>query len=100
MKHLSSCQLLAHTKALVDDERRATVALIEHLAEISRRRLFAERGFSSMWEFCTQELGLSEGADQRRLQAMRLLEETPEAAQLIRSGKLSLSNAAKMQSFR
>ena len=34
MKHLNSQELLARTKTLVSQERSATLALIEHLAEI------------------------------------------------------------------
>lgn len=100
MKHLTSTELLARTKNLVQEERRATLALIEHLAEIERRRLYAELGFASLWEFATQELGLSEGAAQRRLQAARLLQDVPEAKTKLKAGTLSLSNAAKIQSFR
>jgi hypothetical protein len=100
MKHLSSDELLSRTKSLVAEERRAQVALIEHLEEIQRRRLYAELGFSSLWDFATRYLGLSEGAAQRRIQAMRLVREVPEAKAAIETGALSLSNAAKVQSFR
>src|ERR1041385_6447405 len=68
MKHLSPEELLARTKNLVPEERKATVALIEHLAEINRRMLYTDLGYASLWEFATRELGLSEGAAQRRIQ--------------------------------
>ncbi len=97
---LESKALLSQTKLLVAEERKATLALIEHLREISRRRLFAELGYASLWEFAILELGLSEGAAQRRIQAMRLINDVPEALQSLEDGKLSLSNAAKLQSFR
>jgi hypothetical protein len=103
MKNLSiltSHVLLAKTRTLVADEWRATLELIEHLEEISRRKLYAEMGYASLWEFATRELGLSEGAAQRRIQAMRLVRDVPEAKGSLENGKLSLSNAAKVQSFR
>jgi hypothetical protein len=100
MKHLTSDELVSRTKALVAEERRATLALIEHLEEIQRRKLYAALGYASLWEFATRELGLSEGAAQRRIQAMRLVRDVPEAKASLESGKLSLSNAAKVQSFR
>jgi hypothetical protein len=77
-----------------------SLALVEHLEEIQARRLHNELGFSSLWEFSTQYLGLSEGAAQRRISAMRLARDVPEAKAALQSGKLSLSNAAKVQSFR
>jgi hypothetical protein len=76
---LNSKDLLSKTRSLVAEERRATLALIQHLEEISRRKLYAELGYASLWEFTTRELGLSEGAAQRRIQAMRLLRDVPEA---------------------
>jgi hypothetical protein len=100
MKHLSSQELLSRTKTLVSDERRATLALIEHLEEIQARGLYASMGYASMWEFATQELGLSEGSAQRRIQAMRLVRDVPEAKASLADGSLSLSNAAKLQGFR
>ena len=99
MKHLSSQELLSRTRSLLEDERRATFAFILHLEEISRRMLYAEWGFSSMWEFCTRELGMSEGATQRRLQAMKLLRDVPEAKSAIESGTLSLSKRLRFNPF-
>ncbi|MBC7692479.1 MAG: HNH endonuclease [Methylotenera sp.] len=100
MKQLNSDELLFRTRSLVAEERRITLALIEHLEEISRRMLYAELGYSSLWDFVTGYLGLSEGAAQRRIQAVRLVRDVPEAKAALESGKLSLSNAAKVQSFR
>jgi hypothetical protein len=99
MKTLTSKQLLARTKFLVSDERRITLELIESLREIEHRLLFAELGYGSLFEFCTRELGLSEGSAQRRIQAMRLIRDVPEAKASLESGSLSLSNAAKVQGF-
>jgi 5-methylcytosine-specific restriction endonuclease McrA len=79
LKTLNSKELLSRTQNLVAEERRVTLALVEHLEEIQARRLHNELGFSSLWEFCTQYLGLSEGAAQRRISAMRLARDVPEA---------------------
>jgi 5-methylcytosine-specific restriction endonuclease McrA len=97
MKNLTQAELLEKTKNLVAQERRITLELIEHLREVDRRLLHAELGYGSLWEFCTKELGLSEGAAQRRISAMRLLRDVPEAREALESGRLSLSNAAKIQ---
>ena len=64
MKHLTSAELLARLKTLVAEERRATLLVIECLEEAQERRLYAEWGYGSLWEFATIELGLSEGAAQ------------------------------------
>ena len=96
---LSSKLLIENTQRLVAEERRITLQLISHLEEIQRRRLYSELGYTSLWDFTTRCLGLSEGAAQRRIQAMRLAREVPEAKTVLEEGSLSLSNAAKLQSF-
>ena len=98
LKTLTSDRLLSETKMIVNEERRITAKLIEHLTEINQRLLFLKLGYSSLFEFVTKELGLSEGATQRRVQAMRLMQDLPETRQAYEEGSLSLSNAAKLQS--
>ena len=98
LKALTSDQLLNETKIIVSEERRITAKLIEHLTEINQRLLFLKLGYSSLFEFVTKELGLSEGATQRRIQSMRLMQDLPETRQAYENGSLSLSNAAKLQS--
>jgi hypothetical protein len=100
LKYLHSKELLERTQNLVAEERRVTLALIEHLEEIQARRLHSELGYESLWAFCTQYLGLSEGAAQWRIAAMRLARDVPEAREALQSGALSLSNAARVQGFR
>ncbi len=99
LKALTSDRLLSETKIIVSEERRITAKLIEHLAEINQRLLFLKLGYSSLFEFVTKELGLSEGAAQRRIQTMRLVTDLPETRQAFENGSLSLSNAAKLQSY-
>lgn len=100
IKKMSSQELLSHARKLATDERKATVALVESLAEIDRRKLYLENGYGSLWEFATQYLKLSEGSAQRRIQAARLLIDVPEVKASLELGSLSLSNAAKVQGFR
>jgi 5-methylcytosine-specific restriction endonuclease McrA len=95
---LSGSELLKRTQDLVSDEGRATMDLIEHLREIERRMLFLETGHSSLFEFAVKHLGLSEGSAQRRISAMRLIRDIPEAKAKLESGEISLSNASQVQS--
>ncbi len=55
MKNLTPAELLARLKTLVADERRATLLVIECLEEVQERRLYAEWGYGSLWEFATIE---------------------------------------------
>jgi 5-methylcytosine-specific restriction endonuclease McrA len=95
---LSKDQLLEQIKVAAAEERQATLLLIEYLKEVERRLLYCELGYSSLWSFGVEYLGLSEGACQRRISTMRLAAEIPEVKLSIEEGRLSLSNATQLQS--
>ena len=97
LKKLSSPELIIAAKLAASDERKATCALIEHLLEIDDRLLYLELGFGSLFEFAVKELGLSEGSAHRRISAMKLARDIPEVKEKLESGKITLSNAAKVQ---
>ena len=97
LKSLSDKELEQRTRGLIDDERRTTVALLRHLEEIDRRKLYLERGYPTLYEYVIKELRISEGAAHRRIQAMRLLREVPSAEAPLSNGDLPLTTAAKIQ---
>jgi hypothetical protein len=97
IKKLKNEELLQRTKYLAVKERKITLQILHHLQEISRRRLFAERGYSSLFKYATKELGYSDASAMRRLQAMELLNELPEVEDKIKEGALSLSVVAQAQ---
>ena len=87
--------------ALTDSVRRERSCLAEvlkYLREVDRRKLYLERGHSSLFAYCTGKLGYSEPEAMIRIQAMRLTRAVPEAVKKIEAGSLSLSVAAKIQS--
>ncbi len=67
--------------------------------EIEKRKLFLEIGFGSLFDYVVQELGYSESAAYRRIQAMRLLKDVPVVEEKIADGSLTLTTAAQVQSF-
>jgi hypothetical protein len=100
LRKMGSEELLKRAAKLAQTERRITAAFVETLAEIDSRRLFAEEGYASLWEYVTKGLGLSESSAQRRIQAARLLRDEPAVKPALETGTLTLSNAAQLQSFR
>jgi hypothetical protein len=99
LKKLSSDDLLRSTCDLVREERRISVEVLKHLLEIDTRRIYAERGYSSLFEFCRHELGYSDGAAYRRVNAMHLMRDLPVVQDKICSGELTVSAAAQVQGF-
>ena len=98
LQTLNNHDLLARARELAHEERRAGIALLHHLREIERRRLFA-LNHSSLHEYVVRELGYSDGAAHRRISAMRLMSTIPEVEDRLRSGALTLSTASQVQNF-
>ena len=102
---LSDDALLGSIKTAVKIERQATREVLLHLLEVERRRLYLERGFASLFEFCTEELGYCAGSAQIRIQSMRLIRDLPdetERSQVMEkldSGVLKLTQLSSLQKF-
>jgi len=94
---LSDCELLRQTSTLVHHERHLQGAIIDHLAEIEARRLYLQRGCSSLFDYAVRELGYSDAAAGRRIGAVRLCADQPGAREKLRDGSLTLSAAAELQ---
>ena len=94
---LSDRELLQLTSTLVRHERHLQGAVIDHLAEIEARRLFLQRGCSSLFDYAVRELGYSDAAAGRRIGAVRLCADQPDARERLRDGSLTLSAAAELQ---
>ena len=94
---LSDRTLLHQTSTLVRHERHLQGAIIDHLAEIDARRLYLQRGCSSLFDYSVRELGYSDAAAGRRIGAVRLCADQPSARERLRSGSLTLSAAAELQ---
>ena len=104
LNHIKDKDLLTQMRQLIQSERDLLVSILHHLREIERRRLFADLGYSSLFDYAVGELKYSEGQAGRRIAAMRLLKDLPaEAAATIEtkitSGELSLSNVQQARSF-
>jgi hypothetical protein len=91
LKRLSDDALLARVKQLAADERRATVTLIAHLAELDRRRLYLAEGYSSLFTYCTEGLHLSEHAAYGRIAAARTASRFPLILQYLEEGFITLT---------
>jgi hypothetical protein len=98
-KNLKNSELISKIKDLVREEKRITLDILNHLQEIDDRKLYAERGFSSLFLFCMSELGYSESATNRRISAMRLMRTLPEIKVKIEEGTVNLSTLCQLQTF-
>ena len=88
---LSDSDLLAAVTRLATCERRATVALIAHLAELDARKLYRGAGFASTFVYCTRVLRLSEGGAYNRIEAARAARKYPRVLDLLETGALTVA---------
>ena len=75
LTHLSNQELHQQTLTAAQTEKNATLELLKYLREVEMRRLFAERGYSSLFEYIVKALHYSEAAASERVAAMRLVKD-------------------------
>ncbi|HMN67448.1 MAG TPA: HNH endonuclease [Bdellovibrionales bacterium] len=97
LKDISSEELIHRLKDLKSREDALLVELLDHIAEVERRKLFLKLGFPSLFLYLHKELGYGEGEAYRRIQSARLLIELPEIRDSVANGQLSLSNMNEVQ---
>src|SRR5438445_11095884 len=88
---LTNDELLAATRDLVRRSCSMEADLLMHLGEIDERKLYLDRAFSSMFTFCTGELGFSEGAAYNRILVARAARKLPALIEAVRSGRVHLA---------
>lgn len=91
LSRLPDDELMRSLKALTCDERRHSVSILRHLAEMDRRRLALKEGYPSLFEYCRRELKYAEGEAARRIHAARASARFPILYRAIGRGALSLT---------
>lgn len=87
-----------HLKAvrLVGEYRRAEIELIEILQEVDREKVYAYKGYSSLFMYAKDALGLSENVIYSLITVARKAVEVPELKEKIASGEMTLTNAKRI----
>jgi hypothetical protein len=90
--------LLERLKQAVANERSAITAVLQLLIEADEVKLHTKMAYPNQMYFCMKELGYSEGAAWRRVNAARLLRKNSQVSDKLENGSLTLSNAVQIQS--
>ena len=96
---LENDALLAALSALVQREHELLSDFLAHLAELDERRLYLDLGFSSLFAYCTDALGLSRSSAGRRIAAARVCRRFPEALARAARGELELSVLCELSRY-
>ena len=91
---VSDTELVRRLERLRGCERKIVVRILRHLHEAERRGIYLRRGYSSLFEFCTEHLKYSRSAAGRRIAAARALGEFPRIEDDLNSGRITLYSLA------
>src|SRR6187549_1476051 len=87
---LGNSELLAGLSELARQSNALTAQLLAHLVELDERMLHLELGFSSLFAYCVDSLGMSEGSAGRRVTAARVCRRFSEVFERVARGELHL----------
>ncbi len=90
---MKDTELIQALKNSMNEERKTQAKFLSYLAEVDLRKLFLPQ-YSSLFQFCVKELGLSEASTCKRIQVARLSRQYPEILEKIAAGKLTMTNAS------
>jgi len=93
LTRLSDAELVARVKSLVARERDATAHLVAHLAEMDTRDVHLRAGYESLYAYCRDLLGLSEGESYNRIEVARAARRFPIILEMLAAGAVNLTAA-------
>lgn len=89
--HVSDQVLLRDLRALLAKDRQTLAAMLAHLGEVDRRKLYRQSAYASTYKWCVGELHFSESAAYRRIEAARAARRFPTLFSAVAEGRLHLS---------
>jgi len=93
LQQLEDEALLQRLCELLSQDRTLEAELLAHLGEVDHRKLYRERAFSSMFQYCVGELHLSESVAYKRITVARAAREYPVLLTKVARGELHLTGA-------
>ncbi len=97
LKTFSNEQLLSDLERQFDQERKTSHVILLYLKEIQTRKLYADRGYSSLFAMLIGYFHQSESAANQRLKAIELMTDVPQVEDHLKNGELNLSTLAMAQ---
>ncbi|MGH7741111.1 MAG: HNH endonuclease [Candidatus Eiseniibacteriota bacterium] len=99
LTRISDSELTRELGTLVSQDRLTTAMLLAHIAEFDTRRLYLPAAYPSMHAYCVHELGLSEDAAYKRIQAARAARRFPAIFHELESGRLNLASVRLLSPY-
>ena len=91
VQQLGDAVLIERLTLSAKADRQLTVRLLAEMGEVHARGLFRDLGFSTMFEYATRKLGMSEAEAALRLRAAKLARSFPVALEMLARSELNLT---------
>jgi hypothetical protein len=96
---LSDAELLSRLDHLAEQGREACVALVGHLAELDRRKVYLAEGWGTLFSYCRGALRLSEHAAYTRIEGAKAARKFPLVLDHLASGSVNLTTLRLLAPF-
>jgi 5-methylcytosine-specific restriction endonuclease McrA len=90
--------LIIEIRNLAKAERALTSQLLEKIALVHERRLYADLGYPSLLAWMMGDLHYSKSAAFRRISAARLIQDIPQAKVMVEDGQLNVTTMTQLKS--
>ena len=97
LKSMADDELLAGLSRIVGRRNQITAEFLAYLAELDQRQLFLDLGFSSLFEYCVEALGLCESTAGRHIAAARVCRNHPQVFEMVARGALHASALSRLR---
>ena len=91
LRHLSDAALVAGLESSLTRERDETASIVAHLAELDTRDLHFREGYPSLFAYCRDALGMSEGEAYNRIEVARTARRFPVVLDMLAAGRVHLT---------
>ena len=91
LRFLSDSALVAGLKVSLARERAETATVVAHLAELDTRDVCLREGYPSLFAYCRDALGMSEGEAYNRIEVGRAARRFPVVLEMLADGRLHLT---------
>jgi hypothetical protein len=95
----TDAELISRLEHLVKADRTLEVKLLVHLGELDERKLYLERGYRSIYEYCRSALRMSDGEAYLRIKAAEVGRRFPLVLERLEAGAVHLSGIKLLARF-
>ena len=96
LARLADAELVAQARSLIRAERGVTAELIAHLAELDTRDVHLREGYTSLFVYCRDTLGLSEWEAYNRIEVARAARRFPGILKMLAEGAIHLTAVRRL----